>query len=420
MSDSHQQSSAKQPVQNVGPAHLEPLTRKELLLLLLLAGVQFTHIMDFMILMPLGSKLMRIFSIEPREFGLLVAAYNFAAGIAGFAGAFFLDRFDRKKALLVSYFAFSMGTLACAFAPTYVTLLIARSFAGLFGGVMGALVMSIVGDSIPANKRGRAMGLVMASFSLASVFGVPFGIVLANHFNWHAPFLFVGAVSLLIGVISAMQLPNMSGHLLSRESRPTPYHVLHRVVTNPVQMRALLLTILLTLGQFFIIPFIAPSLVANVGFREDQLPLMYLIGGGLTIFTSPLVGRLCDQVGRLSVFTVFGVIVLIPTFLISNLGQTPIPYVLAISALFFVASNGRFVPAWAMITSTVKPEARGSFLSLNSSVQSLAGGAGSFFASLIVVKATDGRLLNFEIVGYLSIAIGLSALFIGRGLKPIE
>lgn len=376
--------------------------------------------MDFMILMPLGSKLMRIFEIEPLDFGLLVAAYNFAAGAAGFAGAFFLDRFDRKKALLVSYFAFTIGTLACAVAPNYYALLIARSFAGLFGGVMGALVMSIVGDAISPSKRGRAMGLVMASFSLASVFGVPFGIVLANHFDWHAPFLFVGLISVLIGVIGFFYLPSMSGHLQSRESRPTPYHVLHRVITNPLQMRALLLTTLLTLGQFLVIPFIAPSLVANVGFREDQLPLMYLIGGGLTIFSSPLVGRMCDKIGRTPVFTVFGLLVLLPTFLLTNLGQTPIAYVLAISALFFVASNGRFVPAWAMITSTVKPEARGSFLSLNSSVQSLAGGAGSFIASLIVVKATDGQLANFEIVGYFSILVGISALFIGRGLKPIE
>ncbi len=280
--------------------------------------------------------------------------------------------------------------------------------------------MSIVGDAIPPQKRGRAMGLVMASFSLASVFGVPFGIVLANKFDWHAPFLFVGLISILIGIISWVYLPGMSGHLQSRESRATPYHILHRVFTNPIQMRALLLTILLMLGQFFIIPFIAPSLVANVGFREDQLPLMYLIGGGLTIFTSPLVGRLCDRIGRTPVFSVFGLIVLIPTFLLTNLGQTPVPYVLAISSLFFVAANGRFVPAWAMITSTVKPEARGSFLSLNSSVQSLAGGAGSFLASLIVVKATDGRLENFEFVGYISIAIGITALFVGRGLKPIE
>jgi predicted MFS family arabinose efflux permease len=384
----------------------------------LLAGVQFTHIMDFMILMPLGSKLMRIFEIEPLDFGLLVAAYNFAAGAAGFAGAFFLDRFDRKKALLVSYFAFTIGTLACSIAPNFYSLLIARSFAGLFGGVMGALVMSIVGDAISPAKRGRATGLVMASFSLASVFGVPFGIVLANQFDWHAPFLFVGLISVAIGAIGFFDLPSMTSHLQSRESRPTPYHVLERVVKNPLQMRALLLTTLLTLGQFLVIPFIAPSLVANVGFREDQLPLMYLIGGGLTIFSSPLVGRMCDKIGRSPVFTFFGILVLVPTFLVTNLDHTPIAFVLAISALFFVASNGRFVPAWAMITSTVKPAARGSFLSLNSAVQSLAGGAGSFLASLMVIKATDGRLENFELVGYLSIAIGVCALIVGRRLKP--
>jgi predicted MFS family arabinose efflux permease len=331
-----------------------------------------------------------------------------------------LDRFDRKKALLDSYFAFTIGTLAYSIAPNYFSLLIARSFAGLFGGVMGALVMSIVGDAISPAKRGRATGLVMASFSLASVFGVPFGIVLANRLDRHAPFLFVGLISVAIGIVGFFNLPSMTGHLQSRESRPTPYHVLERVIKNPLQMRALSLTTLLTLGQFLVIPFIAPSLVANVGFRKDQLPLMYLIGGGLTIFSSPLVGRMCDKIGRAPVFTFFGMLVRVPTFLVTNLGHTPIFYVLVISALFFVASNGRFVPAWAMITSTVKPEARGSFLSLNSAVQSLAGGAGSFLASFVVTKAIDGRLANFEIVGYFSIVIGLLALFVGRGLKPID
>ncbi len=399
---------------------LQPLTRGELFLLLLLAGIQFTHIMDFMILMPLGPSLMRIFEIEPKQFGLLVSSYNFSAGITGFIGAFFLDRFDRKRALLFSYAGFTLGTLACAFSPNYMALLISRSLAGVFGGVIGALIMSIVGDAIAVSKRGRAMGLVMASFSLASVFGVPFGIVLANRFDWHAPFLFVGGMAALIGIAAAIYLPTMRGHLQSRESRPTPYHVLERVVTNPTQMRALLLVALLMLGQFVIVPFISPSLVANVGFREDQLPLMYLIGGGLTMFTSPWVGRLCDKFGRHMIFTIFGLIVLIPAVAITQLGHTPIVWVLAISSLFFVASNGRFVPAWAMITSTVRPEARGSFLSLTSSLQSIAGGVASFIASLIVIQGADGRLLNFEIVGYLSAVIGIFAILIGRGIKTID
>lgn len=399
---------------------LQPLTRGELFLLLLLAGVQFTHIMDFMILMPLGPSLMRIFEIEPKEFGLLVSSYNFSAGITGFIGAFFLDRFDRKRALLVSYCGFTLGTLACAFSPNYATLLISRSLAGVFGGVIGALIMSIVGDAIPVSKRGRAMGLVMASFSLASVFGVPFGIVLANKYDWHAPFLFVGGMAVIIGVAAAMYLPSMRGHLQSRESRPTPYHVLERVITNPSQMRALILVMLLMLGQFVIVPFISPSLVANVGFREDQLPWMYLVGGGLTMFTSPLVGRLCDKFGRHLIFTIFGIAVLIPAVAITQLGPTPILWVLVISSFFFVASNGRFVPAWALITSTVRPEARGSFLSLTSSLQSISGGVASFIASLIVIQGADGRLLNFEIVGYLSAIIGVLAIFIGRGLKTID
>lgn len=399
---------------------LSPLTRAELILLLTMATVQFTHIMDFMIMMPMGPQLMRLFSIEPREFGFLVAAYNFAAGITGLIGAFFLDRFDRKKALIVSYIGFTVGTVACAFAPTYILLLAARALAGLFGGVMGALIMSIVGDSIPPQKRGRAMGIVMTSFSLASVFGVPFGLALATHFSWHAPFLFIGGVASIMIAIIAMRMPGMTGHLQSLESRPSPYHVIHRVVTNPNQVRGLSLTVLLMLSQFMIIPFFSPSLVANAGFREDQLPFVYLVGGGLTIFTSPLIGRLSDRIGRPPVFVIFSLLLMLPAYFITHMGPTPIQIALLWTALFFVASNGRFVPAWAMITSTVRPEARGSFLSLNSSLQSMAGGAASFISSLIVFKAADGRLMQYDLIGYISIAIGVVVILVGRNLKPVD
>lgn len=401
-------------------AHLEPLKKSELILLLLLAGVNFTHIMDFMILMPLGPQLMRIFNIEPREFGFLVSAYNFAAGAAGFLGAFFLDRFDRKKALLAAYAGFTVGTLACALAPTYLFLVTARSLAGVFGGVLGAIVMSIVSDSIPSVKRGRAMGLIMASFSVASVFGVPMGLFLANHFNWHAPFLFVGIAAALIGFVLFFVLPAMNSHKTSVESRPTPVHVLARVAQDSNQLRALGLTVLMMFGQFLIIPFLSPTMVSNGGLREDQLPLIYMFGGGLTIFTSPWIGRMSDRFGRAQMFLIFTVLILIPYGLLTQMSRSSLAYILSITTMFFVVSNGRFVPAWAMITSTVKAEARGSFLSLNSCVQSIASGTAAFSASLIVSKGQDGVLMNFDKVGYISIAIGLVASFVGIKLLPVK
>lgn len=373
-----------------------------------------------MIVMPLGPGLMRIFAIEPKELGLLVSSYNFAAGIAGFLAAFFLDRFDRKRALVFCYTGFTIGTLACAISQNYLSLLTSRTVAGAFGGVVTALIFSIIGDAFQPNKRGRATGLVMSAFSIASIFGVPFGLILANKFDWHAPFVVIGGLALLIGGAVAVQLPAMRDHLQSKESRPSPFHVIERVVKNPMQLRALLLITTLMLGQFAIVPFLAPSLVANAGFREDQLPWMYLLGGGLTMFTSPLIGRMCDKIGRNPVFVVFGLLFLVPAIIITQLEPMPVIWVLIFTSIFFVANNGRFVPAWAMITSTVRPEARGSFLSLATCMQSLSAGAASFVASFIVVGGQNGRLMNFDLIGYVSAAIGLMAVIIGSRLKAID
>jgi predicted MFS family arabinose efflux permease len=167
------------------------LDKKEKILLFILASIQFTSIMDFMIMMPLGPQLMRIFQINPQEFGFLVSAYTFAAGFSSFIGVFWIDNFDRKKALMNMYLGFLLGTLACALSPTYTILVLSRILTGLFGGLLMALVFSIIGDVIEEKRRGTAMGYVSTSFSLASVLGVPFGLFIASFWNWHAPFFFL-------------------------------------------------------------------------------------------------------------------------------------------------------------------------------------------------------------------------------------
>ncbi|MCM2282171.1 MAG: MFS transporter, partial [Bdellovibrionaceae bacterium] len=310
--------------------------REEVWLLLLLAGVQFTHIMDFMIMMPLGPQLMRLFVITPRDFAFLVSTYQFAAGICGFVAAFFVDRFDRKRSLIFAYIGFALGTFACALAPSYAFLLMARSLAGAFGGVLGAQIMAIIGDAIPFSRRGRAMGIVMAAFSVSSVFGVPFGLYLATKWNWHAPFVFVGSVAAVLAALIVWRVRPITQHMSSGLPRPSPLGLMSGIVHDRNQMRALSLMILLMFTQFTLIPFLSPYLVANVGFREDQLPWMYFVGGGLTIFTSPIVGRLSDRFGKPSVFLIAGLLVILPVLVLTHLGVTPLPLVLSLTALFFV------------------------------------------------------------------------------------
>lgn len=393
---------------------------REKLLLWTLAAINFIHIVDFMILMPLGPQLMRVFDISPREFGLLVSSYTFSAGVSSFFGAFFLDRFDRKKILLWVYVGFSIATLGCALSPNYPILLFARVVSGLFGGLTSALILAIIGDVIPNERRGRAMGLVMAAFSVASVLGVPMGLFLASLSDWHMPFYILTGLSIVsLGMIFRF-IPNITEHLGKELQRPHPMQVVRRVTSNPNQMRAITLSVMMMFGQFMIIPFLSPYTVANVGFTEMQLTYIYMAGGGFTIFTSPWVGKLSDKYGKLRIFTIFMTLNVIPIAIITHLGITPIFYVLLVSTLFFVTSNGRYVPAAAIITGTAKPENRGSFLSFNSAVQQLATGVASLIAGIIIGETSTGELTNYNVVGYIAIVFSLLCIPLARRVRIIS
>ena len=267
--------------------HAQTPTR-ERAILLTLAVVQFTHIMDFMIMMPLGSHLMRVFAISPEQFSHLVAAYGLTAAVCGFGAGFFLDRIERKRALLTLYAGFGLATLACALAPTYGTLMAARAAAGAFGGVASSVLFAMVGDVIPAARRGRGMAVVGAAFPLASVLGVPFGLFLAGRFEWHAPFYLLSGLSVLVFALGLRVLP-----VLHHAHPPAhPWDQMRNIVTQPVHVRALLMSGMLVFAGACIVPFLAPSMVANVGLTEDQLPLIYLAGGLCTFGTTPVFGRL--------------------------------------------------------------------------------------------------------------------------------
>ncbi|SHM32523.1 Predicted arabinose efflux permease, MFS family [Cyclobacterium lianum] len=393
---------------------------KEKLLLWTLAAVNFTHIVDFMILMPLGPQLMRIFDVSPQEFGLLVSSYTFSAGLSSFLGAFILDKYDRRTILMWVFMGFLLGTIACALAGNYVFLLSARILSGLFGGMTSALIFAIVGDAIPDKRRGRAMGLVMAAFSVASVLGVPFGLYIASISNWHAPFFFLAIMAVIIMVLIYKYVPSITSHLRSDQVKSSPLQVIRRVTGNSNQMRAISLTVMMMLGQFMIIPFLSPFMVSNVGFTELQLTFIYMSGGLFTVFTSPWVGRMTDKYGKIRIFTIFMSLNVVPIAIITHLGETPIIYALLVSTLFFVTSNGRMVPAAALITGTAKPENRGSFLSFNSAVQQLSAGLASFVGGLVLVEGSDGRLYNFDMIGYAAIVISLLCIPLIRGIQVVD
>lgn len=391
---------------------------KERILLILMASVNFTHILDFMVMMPLGNFLMPYFKITPGQFSIIVASYSISAAVSGFAAAFFVDGYDRKKVLLFGYTGFVIGTICCGIAPTYLLLLAARITAGLFGGLIGAQVLSIVADSFPYEKRGQAMGILFSAFSLASIVGVPAALYLAGWAGWHTPFLAIGVLGVIIILLLSRYLPAMSAHI--HGTRTKPVVMLKNVMSSRKQLVALGLSGALMLGHFLIIPFLNPYMEFNVGFTDTQRNMIYMVGGLATFFTSPMIGKLADKYGKHNTFMVFALVSLIPIFLITNMPAIKYYYVLMVTGIWFVLSTGRGIPAQAIISNVVPAEQRGSFMSFNGSIQQLFSGIASLIAGAIVISKPDHTIVHYSWVGYLSIAIVLCSVFIARKLLQYE
>ena len=400
------------------PERVHPANKKWVLLVLIL--IMFTTTMDFMVLMPLGPKLMSLFHLTPKHFSFLVSSYSLTAGIFGFLGSFFFDRLDRKHALIGSYFCFLLGTAFCAWAPNFETLLAARALSGAFGGLLSGICYAIVGDLFSISERGLATGKLLSSYSLASIVGVPAGLMLANQFGWHATFGSIVVLGTLAIVMAIQVIPNARWHLDTE--RKGIFSGLTENLRDPNARTALLTTLLMVHSQFVVIPFISAYIVTNAGFPVVELPHVYWLGGGLTVITGILMGRICDQIGARRVFTWTGLLFLVPIYFITHLGHASISLTLLTTTAVFVLSSMRSVPAVTMISSSIPPTRRGSFMSLNSCVYQV-GAASATFLSGWFVTAANGvteEMSGFSDTAYFSIIFGVFAYFFGRRIRMIS
>jgi predicted MFS family arabinose efflux permease len=389
------------------------LTRAEWLLLLVLAAVQFTHSMDFMVLMPLGPQCRQELGLSPQEFALVVGAYGFGAALAGLLAAGFIDRFDRKTALLLLYAGFTTGTLLCAVAPGYVCLLLARAMAGAFGGTVAALIMVIIGDAFPEHRRGRATGVVMTAFSVASIAGLPLGILLGNRFGVGAPFGVLAVLGLTIAILAYRVLPALRGHLDHRHPAAGTWSIL----TQPAHLRAYGFMVMLVLGSFTLAPHFSDYLVHNVGREKDDLSYVYLCGGLLTFVTLPQVGRSADRFGKRLVFRLLALGTVLALLVLSNLPPAPLVPVLLVTTVYWVVTSGRWVPAMALITSSALPHYRGSFLSINASVQQMACGLSAVLAGLVIGEGEGGVLTGYPLAGLIAAGATMVSIVLAGRLR---
>ncbi len=394
------------------------MTRKEILVLLTLAFIQFTHILDSMVMMPMAPNLKNTMDLTTQQFSFLVGSYGLAAFCSAIAATFFIDKFDRKKALLFLYAGFLVGTTLCAFAPDYWFLLSARIFTGLFGGVAGSVILSIVGDIIPLEKRARGMGILMSGFALASVVGVPLGIYLSEAYSWHTPFYFIAAIGIFVFVAIFINIPSITSHLKGPHDKST-FHLYKKIVGDKNMVYALLFSMTMVLSHFSIIPYISDYFVNNIGFSmKEDLIYMYIVGGILSSIAAPFIGKLADKHGRFKLYFIVSTIAIIPIFLISNFTGHVFMAMIGTMALFFIFSGGRMVPAQAMVTSAVTPQIRGGFMSLNSALQQLGVFLCTMIGGLIITNDEAKKLHNYEYVGYIGIGFTIIALILGRNIKP--
>jgi DHA1 family inner membrane transport protein len=390
---------------------------REGVILFALAALQFIGIVDFMIVMPLGPQLLADLGIDARQFSWVVSAYTLAAGFAGFLAAPWLDRVPRKSAYLVLSLGLLAGTAACGLAASYPLLLAARCVTGGFGGVLGGLALAIVADVFPAERRGRATAMLMLAFAAASVAGVPLGIVLGTRLGWQAPFFGLTALGLPLVGLAAWSLPPLAAHVDGTRRHPLG-HLLD-TLTVPAHRRAFALIALLMIAAFAVIPFISTAFVANVGVTEAQLPAVFIAGGLLTLVSTPLAGWLVDRFGALAVFR--GVVPLSAAMMLvlTHLPAAGIAVAAPVAAVLMATNAGRMVTAMALITSSIEPRRRGSFMSANSAVQHVASGLGATLGGLIVAGGAGEPLRHFGTVGILAAGTTVASLWLAARIRPL-
>jgi predicted MFS family arabinose efflux permease len=402
-----------------------PLTpRAERFFLLTLAGIQFSHVLDFMIMMPLGPILMRAFAIDTHEFGLLVASYSFSAAVSGLLAATFVDLFERKRVLLGCFGLFGLATLACGLAPGFSSLLVARGLAGVFGGIMGALVHTMIGDAIPFSRRARASSVVSSAFSLSTIAGVPLSLWLANHLGWRAPFVFIAALTVLFIVVGLRFLPELRHHL-DGEKRAHLLSATFGVLGDANHLRALLFSALTIFSGFTVIPYITVYAVNNVGIPQGDIPVVYLVGGTATFISARLIGHWADKYGKIEVYRRVALLATLPLLAVTHASPLPLSIWLIFSTAFFVLTSGRMIPAMAVIASSAQPKLRGTFMSLNGTVQSLAMGLATTLAGFLTSLDGSGKIVGYPLVGYVAVAANLLAIWFaasiamhGRDMPP--
>ena len=389
-----------------------PFTSYQKLAVFLLAITQFTVILDFMVMSPMGDILMKSLDLKPAGFGFVVSAYAFSAGISGMLTAGFADKFDRKKLLLFFYIGFITGTILCGIVTSYYWLVAARIITGLFGGVIGSISMAIVADLFSLQQRGRVMGFIQMGFGASQILGIPIGLYIANAWGWHAPFLWVAGMAAIIAAIISFKLKPINKHLAVQLEKSAFKHLIHTIAKKDYRI-GFTATALLSIGGFMLMPFGSAFAINNLKITENQLPMLFMISGLSTLIVMPLIGKLSDKIDKYKIFAFGSLWTIVMVGIYTNLGVTPFALVAGINVLMMMGVMGRMVPSTALVTAIPDLQDRGAFMSINSSLQQIAGGIAAAFAGTIVIqKDKFSPLEHYNTLGIIIICISFISILL--------
>ena len=388
-----------------------PFTSYQIIVILILSLTQFSVVLDFMVMSPLGDLLIKDLKISPAQFGVVVSSYALSAGFSGFLTASFADKFDRKKLLLFFYTGFIIGTMLCGLSNSYEFLVFSRIITGIFGGVISSISLAIVADVFDFNQRGRVMGFIQMGFGISQILGIPISLFLANQWNWQAPFYLIVALSIVIFGAVYLILKPVTAHLSLQRANPLKH--MWNTIKNKQYRIGFIATAFMSLGGYLMMPWGSAFAVNNVGIAQDELPLMFMIVGLITFAVMPLIGFISDCINKFTIFAGASILMAFSILIYSHLQQTSFFILVVVNGLMMMGIMARMIPSQALTASLPEMQDRGAFMSINSSLQQMAGGIAAMVGGTIVLqKSETSPLERFDLLGYLVIVIILINIFL--------
>jgi len=388
-----------------------PFTSYQIIVILILALTQFSVVLDFMVMSPLGDLLIKDLKITPAQFGVVVSSYALSAGVSGFLTASFADKFDRKKLLLFFYGGFIIGTMLCGLSNSYWLLVFARIFTGIFGGVISSISLAIVADLFDLNHRGRVMSFLQMGFGMSQILGIPISLYLAKVWQWQAPFYLIVILASIIFFVALFVLKPVNAHL--KLQRENAFKHLWQTIANKEYRIGFIATAFMSLGGYLMMPWGSTYSVNNIGISQSDLPLMFMIVGLATFAIMPVVGVLSDKLNKFTIFTSASVLMVITVLVYTQLPKVSLFMLIVVNMFMMMGIMARMIPSQALAASIPAMKDRGAFMSINSSLQQMAGGVAALIGGWIVQQKTQSSPLeNFDYLGYLVVAVILTNILL--------